>query len=87
MFLKTFQRKLSKNIWQLPFCDNWKTSIAIWKVVTVGWQPKHFGCHKDGWLNCFGHPEGGTRYGNQIFLVSPLYGDQNFVHHQTMKVC
>jgi len=55
--------------------------------MTIGWQPKCFGHHKGGRLNFYGHPEGGTRYDNQKILVTPFYGDSNFGHHQTMKVC
>jgi hypothetical protein len=41
---------------------------------------KIFGCHRDGWLNIFGHPKGGTNYGDQKFLVSIRGRPKKFNH-------
>ncbi len=34
--LSRLVEKFSKNMWHAPFSGNWKTSVAIWKIVTVG---------------------------------------------------
>jgi hypothetical protein len=43
----------ARNIWQPPFCGNWKKFFAIWKIVTIGWWPNFLDCHT---LSNFGPP-------------------------------
>jgi hypothetical protein len=42
-WLKYFDhQEVFKNMWHVPFFSDWKTSVAIQEIVTIGWQPYFF---------------------------------------------